>query len=578
MFTLSQKQRFKKQQHHSIITNIEIVAQSIRSITEPRDTSNEYFHNDNNMVKRKNDEIFVEDDDNDDPDTNNHDIETRAQYRSSVKARNNTPEKSTGGAGSGNSSLTSSPGGSRLGFSRKNKRLKSYYYAMHELNAKFASYCKQEEDNVIAICESGDSSSLSSLPNNYVPELMLYMRTAQELKRKYMPGKGDVLTFGEGDFGQLGHEYNEDANMDSSTPKCIKALRNIGITTVSCGGMHNLCLRDNGEVMGWGTNDLGCVGRVGEETVYTPMKIFGFVASEYEVAKGLEKVATWKDVVGADITNPTIPLASTFEEKIVSIATGDVHSLCLSSTGRVYFFGAYRDNDGKPYRDMPPRDDPRKKPLPPTPPPLPPVENEAKTDEPQAKQEVEEKPKPPPKPPKGSQDWPMHVWQIDGEVLEIGCGFSFNAAIVEKKNDDSDGFTKKCITWGVSESGALARPLSSAVKICKKEIVKNEDGEEEEVIVESIALDVVRDEYLVPMEAIWANPTVKRSVEKIGCGGYHLLVISRNLANGLYSVHACGLNNYGQLGLGSKYMEENKDKVTEELTEVRLCILCALNF
>ena len=94
------------------------------------------------------------------------------------------------------------------------------------------------------------------------------------------------------------------------------------------------------------------------------MKIYGFVASEYEVAKGLEKVTTWKDVIGEDVTNPAIPLDSTFEEKITSVATGDVHRLCLSSTGSVYFFGAYRDKDGKPYRDMPPKDDPRKKPLP----------------------------------------------------------------------------------------------------------------------------------------------------------------------------------------------------------------------
>ena len=355
---------------------------------------------------------------------------------------------------------------------------------------------------------------------------------------------GDVLTFGSGEFGQLGHVFNEDRDNDSMEPRCVMSLRNTGIHSISCGGLHTIALTQNREVRAWGANEDGACGIVDKETVFIPCNVTGFIPSSIEVANGLEHIYTWKDVEGEDISNPRIPLDPKYEESIVDVATGDVHTLCRSNTGRLYFFGAYKCKDGKSWRDAQPKDDPRffikeSKTIDP-----PPSEEKKEDPKPPAvpTEEKKEDPKPPAVAPKGFQTYPIHVNKIDGKAIAIDCGFSFNAAIVEKNN------TRKCVTWGLGESGELARPLSSPVQlIC-------DNGEK------FSAVDTVRDEYLVPKSVIWDNPSIKRDVVKIACGGYHLLVVSRNLSDGSYSTHASGLNNYGQLGLGDR---ENRDKLTE---------------
>jgi hypothetical protein len=102
---------------------------------------------------------------------------------------------------------TSSPG-KRL---RKNTRLKLYYTSMKELNKKFATWAKEEEHRICAKVENGELSS-TSVPIFYEADVMLYLSKVKEINRRHKPVTGDVLTFGSGDFGQLGHAYKEDAN------------------------------------------------------------------------------------------------------------------------------------------------------------------------------------------------------------------------------------------------------------------------------------------------------------------------------------------------------------------------------
>ena len=393
-------------------------------------------------------------------------------------------------------------------------------------------------------------------------------------------------------LGQLGHQYAEEAEKLSNTPKCVMSLRNSGVTSVACGGLHSLGVTSQGNVLSWGCNDEGSLGIVGIETAYTPMNVRGFVASRHEVAKGLQTVvATWRNVIHhaekhnrnlemddenyINVTNPTTVVNTEFEEKITSIASGACQSLCLSSTGRVYFFGSYRDKDGKPWKDAMPADDPRIHP------------------KPEAAAEIS---------PIGVQHWPIHVWQMDGEVSMIDCGVSFNAAIVKKKknginfNGDTDGESvDMCYTWGIGECGELARPVYNPIKnpdYVEKEETKpdNEGGgadganETTKDTIEENApdmktrpnyeVDKIRHEHLVPKPVVWADPLIKRTVLSIGCGGYHLLVISKNLHSGLTSVHSSGLNNYGQLGLG----DSGGDTDRKELNEVRKRIVHFFHF
>jgi hypothetical protein len=249
---------------------------------------------------------------------------------------------------------TSSPG-KRL---RKNTRLKLYYISMKELNKKFATWAKEEEHRICAKVENGELSS-TSVPIFYEADVMLYLSKVKEINRRYKPVTGDVLTFRLGDFGQLGHAYKEDANNDTIVPRCVVSLHNTGIVSVSCGGLHTIFACKSGKVLSCGSNDEGNLGILELHMGYTPQEVKGFIPSANEVAKCLEQVPTWKDVTGKDVTDPRVPLDPQWtDECIIAVAAGDSHNLCLSSTGRVYFFGAYKDKDGKPWRDLPPDSNP----------------------------------------------------------------------------------------------------------------------------------------------------------------------------------------------------------------------------
>lgn len=448
--------------------------------------------------------------------------------------------------------------------------MKLYYESMSKLNFMFAKWAKEEEQRICAEVESGELTLTTvpkSLPSNYGPDVMLYVQKAEEIKKKYQPATGDVLTFGSGDFGQLGHPYIEDADNDAMTPRCIMSIRNTKVTSVSCGGLHSLCVNEGGEVLSWGSNDEGSLGIVEVVTGHIPLAVKGFIPSQYEVARGLEAVNTWRNVRGNDLSNPKTPLDSKYEEKLVSVAAGDCHSLCLSITGRAYFFGAYKDKDGKSWRDIPPEDDPRvfkKKAVE--------IDPEFLDDDKDKKdgtsKPVEEEPPQEEKadvPPVGCQLWPSHVWQIDGEVLDIDCGGSFNAAIVERKDEKTSQYNKICVTWGMGECGELARPIETPVKDLYHKPVPGEPS------LAAYAIDAIQNDYLAPKPVVWVDSMDKRRVEAISCGGFHLLVISRNLVDGSCSVHSSGLNNYGQLGLGDEHYDSVKDKNPDKnkLTEIK---------
>ena len=285
----------------------------------------------------------------------------------------------------------------------------------------------------------------------------------------------------------------------------------------------------------------------------------------------MTKVPTWIAVIqnsGNQLNDdPKHKLDPKYEEHIVAVAAGDSHSMCLSNTGRVYFFGAYKDVDNKKFKDDTPKDDPRKyKPL---------TEEERKAressydydeDEDRKRREevigTEEEAKSiPEKAPVGTQEWPIHVNTIDGEVLKIAAGGSFNAVIVAKTDQKTGTTSKTCWTWGIMESGQLSREVSKP--IINPHHIENPDESE----LARYNLDVIHKDYLVPHPVQWAVGNGNNcKVETVCCGSYHLLVLSKDIATGAMSVHSCGLNSYGQLGLGKanavKKMEHGKDMST----------------
>lgn len=118
---------------------------------------------------------------------------------------------------------------------------------------------------------------------------------------------GNVLSCGQGEFGQLG--LGEDV-MEKSRPALIDGMKDV--VDISAGGIHNLCLTRKGEVYSFGCNDEGALGR-----------------------------ATADDD-GAEFQPRLIALPA----PCLKISAGDSHSACLLNDGRVYAWGSFRDSHG----------------------------------------------------------------------------------------------------------------------------------------------------------------------------------------------------------------------------------------
>lgn|GEM_PF-3865106 len=118
-----------------------------------------------------------------------------------------------------------------------------------------------------------------------------------------LTANGNVYSFGEGDFGRLGH--NDES--DKTVPELIPLFdNNIVATAVSAGTSHSLVLSENGDVYAFGAGGNGRLGTGSSTNVLAPVKI------------------------GGDLTG----------KQAIAISAGDAHSLVLTTDGSVYSFGA----------------------------------------------------------------------------------------------------------------------------------------------------------------------------------------------------------------------------------------------
>jgi len=113
---------------------------------------------------------------------------------------------------------------------------------------------------------------------------------------------GVMLVFGQGDFGQLG--LGEDVT-EKMRPAAISDYQDV--ITVAAGAMHNVCLRNTGEVLTFGCNDEGALGR-----------------------------DTTKE--GSE----TVPGIVELPGKAIQVTAGDSHTAALLDDGRVFAWGTFR--------------------------------------------------------------------------------------------------------------------------------------------------------------------------------------------------------------------------------------------
>lgn len=106
-------------------------------------------------------------------------------------------------------------------------------------------------------------------------------------------------------------------------------------------------------------------------------------------------------------------------------------------------------------------------------------------------------------------------------AVDVRCGSSFNVVRTNQGH---------VYSWGLGEMGQLGRKVDAEMKDSKGDYL----------------VDMVFREHLNPGRMTLGKDTLP-AVKSIGCGSYHTLVALA--ANGY--LYTTGLNNYGQLGIGS---------------------------
>ncbi|KAM9841857.1 putative E3 ubiquitin-protein ligase HERC1 [Aulostomus maculatus] len=161
---------------------------------------------------------------------------------------------------------------------------------------------------------------------------------------------GELYTWGEGDFGRLGHSDSQSRNM----PTLVKDVSGVG--QVACGSSHTIAVAQDGRtVWSFGGGDNGKLGHGDTNRVYRPKVIealHGFIirkvcaGSQSSLAlTSAGQVFAWGcgSCLGCG-SSETTSLRPRFIEdlsitKIIDISCGDSHCLALSHDNEVYAWG-----------------------------------------------------------------------------------------------------------------------------------------------------------------------------------------------------------------------------------------------
>ncbi|MGH0117414.1 UNVERIFIED_CONTAM: hypothetical protein FKN15_034601 [Acipenser sinensis] len=161
---------------------------------------------------------------------------------------------------------------------------------------------------------------------------------------------GELYTWGEGDFGRLGHGDSNSRNI----PTLVKDVSNVG--EVSCGSSHTIALSKGGRtVWSFGGGDNGKLGHGDTNRVYKP-KVIEALQGMFirKVCAGSQsslvltstgQVYAWGcgACLGCGSSEATALRPKLIEElattRVVDISIGDSHCLALSHDNEVYAWG-----------------------------------------------------------------------------------------------------------------------------------------------------------------------------------------------------------------------------------------------
>ncbi|KFY09968.1 hypothetical protein V492_05276 [Pseudogymnoascus sp. VKM F-4246] len=155
--------------------------------------------------------------------------------------------------------------------------------------------------------------------------------------------KLNIYVCGDGESGELGLGHTV---IDGKKPTGVKRPRlnpllpasTVGVVQIAAGGMHCVALTHDQQILTWGVNDDGALGR---ETAWeAPMRDADAVSDEGSEDEG--------DLNPKESTPTAIPREA-FDNVpglFVQVVALDSASFALTSTGSVYGWGTFRANDG----------------------------------------------------------------------------------------------------------------------------------------------------------------------------------------------------------------------------------------
>ncbi|XP_045564463.1 probable E3 ubiquitin-protein ligase HERC1 isoform X7 [Salmo salar] len=161
---------------------------------------------------------------------------------------------------------------------------------------------------------------------------------------------GELYTWGEGDFGRLGHGDSNSRNI----PTLVKDISNVG--EVSCGSSHTIALSKDGRtVWSFGGGDNGKLGHGDTNRVYKPKVVEALqgmfirkvcAGSQSSLAlTSTGQVYAWGcgACLGCGSSEATALRPKLVEEltatRVVDLSIGDSHCLALSHDNEVYAWG-----------------------------------------------------------------------------------------------------------------------------------------------------------------------------------------------------------------------------------------------
>ena len=305
---------------------------------------------------------------------------------------------------------------------------------------------------------------------------------------------GTLLVVGNGDCGQFGLGDDDDDVRDSLKPVPMPSLAAMRVCSVVCGGLHAGVLTLDGRLFTWGCNDDEVLGRDGDESL--PVLVEGALSGK----------------------------------RVSMITAGDSHMAALTSEGQVYAWGTYKDSNGY-------------------------IDPDAKPEHGEARK-IAKTPQLVPNLPKM-----RHIASGGDHVLALS----------------DDGY--EVYSWGCGEKGQLGKELDWNKKMSKGYLVptkpwvvrlpegngtKDAKGRLQRALNENfltwLRAEVGRDEAADCRDACESYVDHASELEAGEAGGLDDRVKLKGVYAGAYhsfalsmhgSVYSFGLNNMGQLGLGS---------------------------